>query len=338
MKVNYASSKPAFVTMIPLSVGGSRALETGEAVMEIPHPIPYQGSKRALANTITGLFPQGADRLVEPFVGSAAVSLAAAYQGKVDRFLLCDANEGLIRLWREILDRPKDIADAYERLWWRQQERERKFYDAVRARFNQTQRPEYFLYLLARCVKASVRYNPDGQFNQSPDNRRKGAKPTTMRARIFGASGLLRSKTELGCMDYNDALRRTTPSDIVYMDPPYAGICRGKDKRYAGTVSFEEQKFVESLHTLNERGISFILSYDGRTGEKTFGDALPDSLGLTHLEVNVGRSSQATLLGRDDTTVESLYLSPALVTRTRDVQTTLRTTSSRQIPLFNSSG
>ena len=133
--------------------------------MHLPHPIPYQGSKRAFATVITALFPDDADRLVEPFAGSAAVTLAAAYQGKVGKFLLSDANEALVRLWQEIVYRPKDIADAYESLWWRQQGRERKFYDAVRARFNQTQKPDYFLYLLARCVKASVRYNPSGEFN-----------------------------------------------------------------------------------------------------------------------------------------------------------------------------
>ena len=118
------------------------------------------------------------------------------------------------------------------------------------------------------------------------------------------------------------------------MDPPYAGVCRGKDKRYAGTLGFEEQTFIEALHNLNRREVSFILSYDGRTGEKTFLDALPDSLGLARLEIQAGRSSQAALLGRDEVTVESVYLSPALVTRTRAVQATACVRQNHQIPLF----
>ena len=56
----------------------------------------------------------------------------------------------------------------------------------------------------------------------------------------------------------------------------------------------------------------FAVSYDGRTGDKTYGAPLPDSLGLTHLEIEAGRSTQSTLLGRDDITYESLYLSPEL--------------------------
>jgi DNA adenine methylase len=39
---------------------------------------------------------------------------------------------------------------------------------------------------------------------------------------------------------------------------------------------------------------------------------LPERLRLHLVELDAGRSSQATLLGRDEVTVESLYLSPAL--------------------------
>lgn len=283
--------------------------------MRIPHPIPYQGSKRALASVITDYFPEDVDRLVEPFAGSAAVSLATAFYGKAKRFALSDINRALINLWREIIDKPQSIAEAYEQLWHEQLGRERQFYDEARDHFNETQRPDYFLYLLARCVKASVRYNPSGKFNQSPDNRRKGAEPSAMRARIMGASRLLKGKTLLAGADYKDGLSDVTAKDIVYMDPPYKGVCRGKDKRYRGTLSFDEYMFVDTLRSLNDQGASFMVSYDGRTGEKTFGEPLPQSLGLTRLEIKAGRSSQATLLGRNDITVESLYLSPALVNR-----------------------
>lgn len=60
---------------------------------------------------------------------------------------------------------------------------------------------------------------------------------------------------------------------------------------------------------------SHIISYDGKTGKKSHGKFLPNSLLLEHLYVKAGRSSQATLLGSDDETIESLYLSPALVER-----------------------
>ena len=63
---------------------------------------------------------------------------------------------------------------------------------------------------------------------------------------------------------------------------------------------------------MNRRGIRYLVSYDGRTGDKIFGKQLPDDLNLTLIELYAGRSTQATLLGRDDVTIESLYLSPSL--------------------------
>lgn len=66
------------------------------------------------------------------------------------------------------------------------------------------------------------------------------------------------------------------------------------------------------MSELNRRNIKYAVSYDGRTGTKTFGKRLPANLGLTLIELEAGRSSQATLLGRDAVTVESLYLSAPL--------------------------
>ena len=56
----------------------------------------------------------------------------------------------------------------------------------------------------------------------------------------------------------------------------------------------------------------YVVSYDGRTGDKEYGEPLPADLGLLHFEIRVGRSTQATLLGRSCVTYESLYLSPSL--------------------------
>ena len=282
-------------------------------MMRVPHPIPYQGSKRRLADTIIAYFPEEQVRLFEPFAGSAAVTLRAGCYGKAREFVLSDSNEALMGLWDEIINRPQDIAGSYEQLWNAQQGREREFYDWARDQFNATKRPDYFLYLLARCVKGAVRYNSNGEFNQSPDNRRRGARPDTMRQHILGASGLLRDRTRLECCDYRNIVFEATPVDLIYMDPPYQGVCGTRDPRYISEVQFDE--FVDVLGVLNESGSSFIISYDGRNDLRTYGRPLPQSLELLHLEVNAGTSTQATLLGRRATTVESLYLSPALADR-----------------------
>ena len=274
--------------------------------MKIPHPIPYQGSKRNLAKYILPFFPPDIQRLFEPFAGSAAISIAAAARGKAGRFHLNDLNQPLMALWHEIIHHPEKIAAEYENLWREQLGNERVFYDQGREQFNQTKSPDELLYLLARCVKASVRYNANGEFNQSPDNRRLGRNPQQMAEDIQAVSSLLCGKTTLTSLDYNEVLCLATPKDLVYMDPPYQGVSAG-NPRYLSGVDFDE--FVQELKKLNEKEVPFLLSYDGRTGQKVFGRSLPETLGLYRLELEAGRSTQATLLGRDDKTYEAVYLS-----------------------------
>ncbi len=279
--------------------------------MRTPHPIPYQGSKRSLARYILPFFPPQVKTLFEPFAGSAAVSIAAAIQSKAEQYHLNDINQPLVALWGEIIHNPGGIASQYESLWQEQKGIERKYYDIVRDNFNQTKRPDFLLYLLARCVKASVRYNANGDFNQSPDNRRIGRAPEMMTADIFMVSSLLRNKVKLTSVDYKEILAIVTPEDLVYLDPPYQGVSITGDPRYYRGVDLTE--FLQELERLNRRGVPFILSYDGRTGKKSYGRAMPEELGMYRLEIDAGRSTQATLLGRDDITFESVYLSKNLV-------------------------
>lgn len=279
--------------------------------MKVPHPIPYQGSKRNLAKYILPFFPQHVDILFEPFAGSAAISIATAVHGKVAQFHVNDVNQPLSALWDEIINNPKRISEQYKLLWLKQQGNERKYYDFVRNEFNKTKRPDYLLYLLARCVKASVRYNSNGEFNQSPDNRRLGRNPQLMSADIHAVSKLLIGRTITASLDYKQVLSLAKPNDLVYMDPPYQGVCMKGDSRYFSGIDFDE--FMQELEKLNQRNVPFILSYDGRTGKKSYGKSLPEELGIYRLEVDAGRSTQATLLGRDDVTIESVYLSKNLV-------------------------
>ncbi len=283
--------------------------------MSVPHPIPYQGSKRSIARFILPYFPADDSnvRLIEPFAGSAAISLAAAHDRKAQDIVLNDVNSALMSLWEEILLRPDALADRYEEFWHAQLGREREYYNRIRSRFNESPSPDCFLYLLARCVKASIRYNANGEFNQSPDNRRKGAHPATMRRHLIGASLLLNGRTALTCGDYREVLGNLLPSDLVYMDPPYQGVSNDRDPRYVEGIDRDE--FIETLSNLNRRETSYIVSYDGRSSEKSYGEILPKSLRLTRLEIDAGRSSQGTLLGRATKTYESLYLSPALFNR-----------------------
>ena len=288
--------------------------------MKLPHPILYQGSKRNLADTLLRYFPATVDRLIEPFAGSAAVTIAAAFYFKTGRFVINDINEPLMKLWDSMINSPQYVVKKYHDIWHGQHGNEEDYYYEIRDRFNETRQSEYLLFLLAKCVKAAVRYNAQGYFNQSPDKRRLGRNPQTMRNDILGVSQLLKGKTEVYSVDYSLILDMATPNDLVYMDPPYQGTGQNGGFNYAGNIDFDS--FIISLFELNQRDIPYILSFDGRTGDKTFGNPLPDRLNLTRIEINAGRSTQATLLSRKEFTYETVYLSPSLLKRINIKNTT----------------
>ena len=68
-------------------------------------PFPYQGSKRALASAIIPLMGESV-RVVEPFAGSAAISIAARLAGVSHSGVIADVNEPLMDLWQAIIDEP----------------------------------------------------------------------------------------------------------------------------------------------------------------------------------------------------------------------------------------
>ena len=285
-------------------------------VSALPHPIQYQGSKRHLATRILEHFPDDVQTLYEPFAGSAAMSIAAAARGVARHFVINDLNQPLAKLLQSMVENPQATSDVYSAVWAAQGEGPTQsvaHFNVVRERFNQTQEPELLLYLLARCIKGAVRYNRDGLFNQSPDKRRKGTLPKTMQRNIFGISYLLKGRSSFSSLDYRRAIEGANEHDLIYMDPPYQGVSGERDGRYLAGLAFDV--FVESLAALNQRGISYIVSYDGKLGERVYGQELPERLQLERLELDAGRSSTASLLGRDDVTVESLYLSKPLTQR-----------------------
>lgn len=282
---------------------------------KIPHIVQYQGSKRILAPQILQYMPDRFNRLIEPFAGMAAVSVAVAYENRTDSFCINDLNAPLTRMLQFAIEHPQRLIDAYSKLWAEQfsygENHVQHFY-TVRERFNNGEEtPENMLYLLARCVKGAVRYGKNGKFNQSPDKRRHGTNPKTLAPNVYAISNLLKGKTTFSSLDYHEILEMARPGDLVYMDPPYQGVSNVRDNRYFFGVSFDE--FAESIEILERKGVDYLISYDGQCGGKEYGEELPSSLHYQKFMLNAGLSSQALLLGKKSTTFEALYVSEALL-------------------------
>ncbi|WP_414055540.1 Dam family site-specific DNA-(adenine-N6)-methyltransferase [Macrococcus equi] len=276
--------------------------------MRVPQAIPYQGSKRKLANQIIDFMPNRVERFIEPFAGSAAMSMAISYNKISENIWINEINKPLAELLELIINSPGYVSDVYEKLWNEQLDNPQDYYLKKRKEFNYSQDPIILLYLLVRCVKNAVRYNEKGEFNQSPDKRRLGRNPVRMRKDLFKCSLILKDKTKVTSESYYDIIQDFTSNDLVYLDPPYMGTVGGS-RRYIQVLDLN--LFTESLYQLNERKIPFILSFDGMLGDKTYGNDLPVNLNLKKVLIEAGVSTQSTLNGKTNKTIESLYISKA---------------------------
>ena len=72
-------------------------------------------------------------------------------------------------------------------------------------------------------------------------------------------------------------------------------------------------EFAEAIKVLNDKGVDYLISYDGICGGKEYGEDLPASLGCKKIMLDAGLSSQALLLGKKSTTFEALYISESLI-------------------------
>lgn len=145
--------------------------------MIVPQPFQYQGSKRGLASLILRYLPISNFRLVEPFRGSAAISIAAAGHGRAKEFWLNDFNKPLAELLALMVNNPKELAKSYCELWREDRDDALEHYYQVRESFNRTQNARLLLYLLARCVKGAVRYNSEAYLIRARTNAVLGPAP-----------------------------------------------------------------------------------------------------------------------------------------------------------------
>lgn len=279
-----------------------------------PHIVQYQGSKRVLAPQILKFMPRHFHRLIEPFAGMAAITIAASRQGRASCYIINDLNEPLVRVLQTAIEHPKELVEQYSAVWSEQFTYEGgsiNHYYHVRDDFNNgNHSAANMLYLLARCVKGSVRYGNNGLFNQSPDKRRNGTSPQKLRQNVDAISYYLKGITDFMHQDYREVLEVARTGDIVYMDPPYQGVSNVRDSRYLAGIEIDS--FVDAIDQLNRRDIDFLISFDGKCGEKQYGDDLPAELGLQKVLLNAGLSSQSILLGKKEITYEALYVSPGL--------------------------
>ncbi len=261
--------------------------------------IKWSGSKRSQAAFIRSFFPKNFNNYYEPFLGGG--SILYTVDGSKKR--ICgDICQPLIDLWIAIRDNPKLVAKNYQKRWDKMQKEGYEVYYKIRDNFNKYKSPDDLLFLSRTCVNGLIRFNEQGDFNNSLHYSRAGINPVSLESIVSDWSRHIQN-VDFVSSDYISTTNSAQKGDLIYLDPPYFHT-RG---RYFGTIDFD--KFLVYLDNLNKRGIKYILSFDGKRGKENYVVDLPRSVYKRHELLPSGNSTFKKVIDKKREEVwESLYL------------------------------
>lgn len=269
--------------------------------------IKWSGSKSRVSKVLSLLFPHINGKFIEPFVGGGAM---------LSRRPVADAVAGdvipeLIELWKVIQSSPSVVAEEYQNRWSGLQNNGYEYYYAIRDNFNSSRNPHDLLFLSRTCVNGLIRFNKDGDFNNSLHHTRPGIAPQSMREVINYWSNAIQG-VKFVCSDYRKTLEFAQPNDLIFLDPPYEGT-KGRYK----PDNFDLPPFWRALEQLNHIGAKWVLTMDGQAGEREYSSSIPSHLYVHKFPLPTGNSPFTKLMNSGiDAVVESVYLNYELPPKT----------------------
>lgn len=181
--------------------------------------LKWAGGKTKLVPFIDKCLPHKRKRLIEPFAGSSALSLALDFE----EYYLNDVNCDLISTYQNIKKYGYEFIDYAKSFFIDNNNQESQFYQ-LRERFNHTdddiEKSALFIYLNRHAFNGLCRYNSKGFFNVPfgrykkpyfPENEMLGFLSKSSRIRLFN-------------QDYQLMFDDLYCDDIIYCDPPYVPL------------------------------------------------------------------------------------------------------------------
>ncbi|WP_337234227.1 Dam family site-specific DNA-(adenine-N6)-methyltransferase [Proteus terrae] len=215
--------------------------------------LKWAGSKARIMDKLIPHLPK-AKRLVEPFAGSCAVMMNTGYE----EYLIADANQDLISLYRNVVEHTEIIARKEFYAW--EESNNKNDYISIRQLFNSIKilderecgqyiQSARFLYLNRHCFNGLCRYNNSGEFNV----------PFGTYGRVYFPEEEIRQFAEkatnaiIACLEWQDTLSLVDFGDGVYCDPPYMGDEKSFTKYHHTDFTHAHQiELAQALKALNQ--------------------------------------------------------------------------------------
>lgn len=233
--------------------------------------LKWAGNKARVREHIVPRLPKG-KRLIEPFAGSCAISLATDYQS----YLIADANADLIDLYRHIRSDTEALIRHAERLFQPQYNTPDAYY-RLRAEFNSSatslRKSAIFIYMNRHGFNGLCRYNASGGFNV-PFGKYAG--PNCPKDEILAFSKFAQ-RAEFLCQSFAETFAMTEEGDVIYADPPYVPLSATSNFTAYSTEGFgpvEQRALAEAAQSAALRGIPVLISnHDTAYSRALYADA-----------------------------------------------------------------
>jgi DNA adenine methylase len=219
--------------------------------------LKWAGNKHRIIEKISVYFPNST-RLIEPFMGSAAVFLNTNYPA----YLLADRNFDLIQLYLH-LKREGQIFIDFCRIFFDPMFNTAKEFYRLRRTFNDSSdvrmRAALLLYLNKHCFNGLTRYNHREEFN-TPFGHYKTTYFPEKEMQFFYQRA---QNCEIIHADFTHTLTRATLGDVIYCDPPYVGLSKtAKFNNYIaeGFSDTQQRCLADSAKSLAAKGITVLIS------------------------------------------------------------------------------
>jgi DNA adenine methylase len=225
---------------------------------QAPRPfLKWAGGKLRIRDRICALLPPGS-RLIEPFVGSAAVWLGTNFPSA----LLADKNADLINVYQVLQEEGPDFIE-YCRQFFCPETNTRECYNELRDRFNHTtdrrERAALFIYLNRHGFNGLCRFNSLGMFNVPFGRYRRPYFPAAEMLAFFKKA----QTATFMVADFRTVLKMARKGDVVYCDPPYVPLSSTANfTKYTGDgfSRKDQEDLLDWAERLARKGIPVIIS------------------------------------------------------------------------------
>jgi DNA adenine methylase len=219
--------------------------------------LKWAGNKHRILDKLKIYLPK-ADRLIEPFLGSATVFLNTNYP----IYLLGDNNLDLIQLYK-YLQKEGQLFIDYCRFFFNENFNTAEEFYRLRRLFNDCKehrkRAALLLYLNKHCFNGLARFNRKGEFN-TPFSYYKNPYFPEREMQYFHQHA---RKAEFIHGDFLTTLKNVKQGDVVYCDPPYVGLSKTSNFTHYTSEGFshiQQMTLAKVARKIASKGIQVIIS------------------------------------------------------------------------------